>query len=549
MRGLLVALGLWVLLAPLQAQPLRAHALDPQQVLEAIAAAQPVDLGGAAVTGLVLPHHRVASDLIASGMVTAARAARPERIVMLTPDHFKRSTRAFATTQRDFDTVLGRVPTDRRAAVALLASPLVADSLLFEREHGLGELLPYVARLFPGVPVLPVAVHIGATRAQWDHMVERLLPWVGARTLIIQSTDFSHYLSREQAVRHDQQMLNAIAAGDLGAMARALQPAHVDSRGGQYIQMRLQASSFGAAPIVFGSANSADRGATDEHSTTSYIAQVYAPAARDRVVLPARAQSLCVAGDTFFGRHVARWLGHEAVRRRVAAELQRRLRGCPLLVNLEGVLGDGGPGAPALQLAMPADDTLRWLRELGVVAVGVANNHARDLGDAAYAQMLQRLRQAGLQVLEHGQPQAVGPLRVTAWTDLDNQPAPRRELLALPLLPPGMPVPDLALLHWGQEFVSAPGARERAIAHDLGSAGVAIVAGAHAHRASRRIELLGGLDAVVVHGLGNFVFDQRAPRASGAVLQISQFEQGTRALRLVPLPDVFTLGRGAAAAR
>ena len=92
-------------------------------------------------------------------------------------------------------------------------------------------------------------------------------------------------------------------------------------------------------------------------------------------------------------------------------------------------------------------------------------------------------------------------------------------------------------------------ARERAIAHDLGSAGVAIVAGAHAHRASRRIELLGGLDAVVVHGLGNFVFDQRAPRASGAVLQISQFEQGTRALRLVPLPDVFTLGRGAAAAR
>ena len=70
-----------------------------------------------------------------------------------------------------------------------------------------------------------------------------------------------------------------------------------------------------------------------------------------------------------------------------------------------------------------------------------------------------------------------------------------------------------------------------------------MIVGAHPHRASRRIEVLGGLDAVRVYSLGNFVFDQRAPRASGAVLQVSRFEQGTRALRLIPLPDVFELGR------
>ena len=543
--------ALWCLLtlaAPSWAQPapFRAHPLDPQPLLQAIADAQPVDLGGATVTGLVLPHHRVASDLIAAGMVTAARGARPERIVMLTPDHFKRSTRAFASTARDFDTVLGRVGTDRRAAAALLRSPLVADSLLFEREHGLGELLPYVARLFPGVPVLPVAVRIGATRAQWERMVELLTPWVTPRTLIIQSTDFSHYLTRDEAARHDQQMLNVIAAGDLDAMARAVQPAHIDSRGGQYIQMRLQARLFGAAPIVFGNDNSAARGATGDDNTTSYVAQLYAPAAADRVVLPvSAAQTLCVAGDTFFGRHVAEWLRDEAVRRRVAAELQRRLRGCPLLVNLEGVLDEDGRGAHPMQLAMPADDSLRWLRELGVVAVSVANNHSRDLGDEAYARMVVRLREAGLQVLEHGQPQTIGALRVSAWTDLDNQPTPRRELIRLPMLPPGAPVPELALLHWGREFVTTPGERERALARSLQAAGVSMVVGAHPHRASRRIELLGGLDAVVVHSLGNFVFDQRAPRASGAVLQISRFEQGTRALRLIALPDVFELGRAA----
>ena len=530
--------------APRAAQaPFRAHPLDPQPLREAIAAAQPLDLGGAAVTGLVLPHHRVATELIATGMVTAAAGARPERIVMLTPDHFKRSPRPFATTMRDFDTVLGPVGTDRRAAAALLASPWVAPSPLFEREHGLGELLPYVAQLFPGVPVLPVAVHIGATRAEWDRMVELLAPWVTPRTLIIQSTDFSHYLSRDAARRHDQQMLNVLAAGDLDALARARQPAHIDSRGSQYIQMRLQAKLFGARPIVFGNTNSADLGATGADYTTSYVAQVYAPAAADRAVLPPSAvQHLCIAGDTFFGRHVARWLRDDDLRRRVAAQLQRRLRGCPLLLNLEGVLGAPGADAPPLQLAMPADDTLRWLRELGVVAVSVANNHSRDLGDAAYGQMLQQLRAAGLVVLEAGRPDSVGALRITAWTDVDNHPSPRSGLLSLPLPATGEPVPELALLHWGREFVAEPGPRERALAEALQAAGVRIVAGAHPHKASRRIELLAGLDAVWIYSLGNFIFDQRAPRASGAVLQISRFEQGTHALRLIPLPDVFALG-------
>jgi poly-gamma-glutamate synthesis protein (capsule biosynthesis protein) len=367
-------------------------------------------------------------------------------------------------------------------------------------------------------------------------MVDLLKPWVTPRTLIIQSTDFSHYLPVEQARRRDQQMLNVIAAGDLDAMARARQPDHIDSRGSQYIQMRLQAQLFGAQPIVFGNYNSADRGATGDDNTTSYVAQVYAPAARERVVHPLSAQTLCVAGDSFFGRHVAVALRDEALRQRVVEQLRGRLNGCPLLLNLEGVLGEL-PAEHAMQLTMPADDTLRWLRELGVVAVSVANNHSRDLGDEAYAAMVARLREAGIQVLEQGQPQRVGALRVAAWTDLDNHPAPRRDLIGLPLHPPE--VPDLAFMHWGREFVTTPGQRERSLAHGLQQAGVPMIAGAHPHRASRRIELLGGLDTVQVYSLGNFVFDQRAPRASGVLLQISQFEQGTRALRLIPLPDVF----------
>jgi poly-gamma-glutamate synthesis protein (capsule biosynthesis protein) len=543
---------LWVAFAvasACRAEPFRPHPIDPQHVLDAIAAARPLDLGGAAVTGLTLPHHRVASDLIATGMVTAAQGPAPERIVLLTPDHFKRSPRPFATTTRDFDTVLGRVPTDRAAAAALLRSPEVAPSVLFEREHGVGELLPYVARLFPGVPVLPLAVAIHSTRAQWERLLVPLRPWITPRTLVVQSTDFSHYLPREQAAVRDQQMLNVLAAGDLDALARALQPAQIDSRGSQYLQLRLQAEAFGAAPIVFGNYNSADPGATPADNTTSYVAQVYAPAARGRVVRPAGdATLLCVAGDTFFGRHLAQWLADERVRERVRETVRERLQGCPLLVNLEGVLADGVAPAAPMQLVMPAAQTLQWLRELGVAAVSVANNHSRDLGDDAYAAMVARLREAGFVVLEHGRPQTVGPLRVVAFSDVDNPPRPARERLTaaeLQALRAAGAAPELAFVHWGREFVAEPGARERALALRLHTLGVPLLAGAHPHRASRSLALLGGPDGAWAYSLGNFVFDQRAPRATGAVLQISVFAQGTRALRLLPWPDVDALGRAA----
>jgi hypothetical protein len=69
-------------------------------------------------------------------MVSAPLGARPERIVLLTPDHFKRATRAFATTLRDFDTVLSPVPVDRTAARALLDTPDVAGQDRYARRGG-----------------------------------------------------------------------------------------------------------------------------------------------------------------------------------------------------------------------------------------------------------------------------------------------------------------------------------------------------------------------------------------------------------------------------
>ena len=520
---------------------------DDATFTASIAEAEALAIEPRAVSGLTVPHHLVAADLIARAFVVA-RDNRYDRIVVLTPDHFKRSLRPFATTRHDFDTVFGRVPTDGAAVDALLAhEPLIAVSDLFRREHGVGAVLPYVARYFPGTPIVPVAVAIGSNRDEWDAMVAALGPLVSERTLVLQSTDFSHYLPLPDAILRDQETLNVIAAGDLDAIAKLHQPQHLDSRGGQYIQMRLQAEHFGAAPVVIANSNMQFYVDTEIDETTSYIVQIYPSAgSADRVDLAGYAdgQVLCFAGDTFFGRHLAPVVSQPAIRDRLLDEIEAVLDRCPLVLNLEGVMVPEMPtGIGAMQLAMPEDLTLDWLERLNVVAVSIANNHSRDLGDAPRAAMAAALAAAGIKVLDGIEAADLGPLRALALTDLDNSGDARTGLVTNAILEAvtrSVAAPPLAaFMHWGAEYARIPDEREDHLIDALRQAAVSLIVGAHPHVASERLIALAGGESLLAYSLGNFLFDQPGSASSGAVLEVRFFPQGTFFPRLIPIPNFY----------
>lgn len=509
--------------------------------------------------GIAVPHHLPAADLIVLGLRTAAASAPPpRRIVILAPDHFKRSGRPVATSRRDHLTALGPVAVDRAAVTRLLTSPWVEESDLLGREHGIGVLLPFLRLAFPGVPVVPVTLSINSRRVHWDALVQMLLQIGAGDTLIVQSTDFSHYLPLPQAVWHDQRTLHRLAAGDADGLAGLHQPREVDSAGALYVQVQYQRRRYSARPVVLANRNSAETGITDAALTTSYMVKAYAgPASASRVLLPAEpARTVCLAGDTFFGRHVERHLARADVRQRVHAAWRERLGGCPLVVNLEGVLlDDPRPFAAAgrdsvPRLAMARTLALRELAELNVVAAGTANNHALDFGPDARERMTEALRQAGIVVLEDGVPQTVGGLTLLALADFDNPPRGGAALIDAAALErvraaaddaAAQGLPLAAFLHWGREFRPGPGRRESELAERLAEAGARWVVGAHPHMASTGLQALRNGRTLLAHSLGNFVFDQKAPRASGAVLQISCFAQGSCASRWIPMPGLYEL--------
>ncbi|MDN2565924.1 AmmeMemoRadiSam system protein B [Aquibium sp. A9E412] len=518
----------------------------------AIEKAGPVAPHPTRLTGLTVPHHMLAGHLIARG-VAAAGAGRYRRIVLLAPDHFFAADAPFATTARDFDTVYGRVATDGAAARALLTAGggLVEESCLFAREHGVRAILPFLKRQFPDARVLPVAIAIGARRDAWDRLAEALAPLVDGDTLVVQSSDFSHYHPQHAARRFDQQTLNLIAAGDLEQIAGLSQPDHVDSLGALYLQTRLQRERHGAVPLVLASENAQQYADHHVAETTSYMVVAYAPQHGSPPPPGDAVARYYLAGDTLFGRAMVAALLPEANAERVAAAVLAATGGAPLVVNLEGVVLPNVPeGLDHMTLAMNAELTVAWLKRLNVAAVGLANNHAMDLGAAGYRETRAALAAAGLAAFGPGERVDLPHLSVAGFTDLSSTGPQKVDLLAaadfdvLAAAPADRPL--VAFIHWGREYVAVPGPRERLLADRLRLAGAGAIVGAHPHVASDGPVALAGGETLLHHSLGNFLFDQTAETSSGALIEIRVFAQGTFFARRVDLPVLFDRAAGRA---
>jgi AmmeMemoRadiSam system protein B len=169
------------------------------------------------VRGVVAPHAGyVYSGPIAARAYAAVPTDRFERVVLLGPAH-RVPLRGLAVPSVDaFETPLGDVPVARDAADALVERGLaVVDDAPHALEHSLEVHLPFLTRVLPRAPVLPVVVGWAdsgrvaeAIDALWDD-----------RTLVVVSTDLSHYETYESARAHDRATAAAIARADDEAIA------------------------------------------------------------------------------------------------------------------------------------------------------------------------------------------------------------------------------------------------------------------------------------------------------------------------------------------
>lgn len=180
------------------------------QVLQALAAAAPA-VAPAVPKMLLVPHAGyVYSGAVAAHAYAALAAGRERirRVVLLGPAHRVAVRGLAAPTATAFETPLGRVPIDRDALAAIAGLPqVVADDDVHAHEHSLEVQLPFLQTVLGHFSLVPLAVGHAEPDAVAE-VLERL--WGGEETLIVISSDLSHYLPYAQARAADRQTVETI---------------------------------------------------------------------------------------------------------------------------------------------------------------------------------------------------------------------------------------------------------------------------------------------------------------------------------------------------
>ncbi len=160
---------------------------------------------------VIAPH----AGFVYSGPVAASAYARLEslagavsRVVLLGPAHRVFVRGAAVPSVDAFETPLGVVPLDSPALARLRELPFVETSdRAHAAEHSLEVQLPFLQAVLGDFRLVPVVVG-DATPAEVARLLEAL--WGGRETLVVVSSDLSHFLPYAEARERDRATADAI---------------------------------------------------------------------------------------------------------------------------------------------------------------------------------------------------------------------------------------------------------------------------------------------------------------------------------------------------
>jgi AmmeMemoRadiSam system protein B len=203
------------------------------------------------ITALVAPH----AGLMYSGPV-AAHAYRQlegrayDVVVLVGPSHHVGFEGVAIVARGAFETPLGDIDVSAEDADTIIAScPAVIElPAAHRREHSLEMQLPFLQRVLPGVPIVPLVMG-HQSRATIAALADGLASALASRrALLVASSDLSHYHDSRRAAMLDRVIVDALDRFDPEAVERALvrDPGHACG-GGPILSVMRAARTLGAA--------------------------------------------------------------------------------------------------------------------------------------------------------------------------------------------------------------------------------------------------------------------------------------------------------------
>ncbi|HOL71363.1 MAG TPA: AmmeMemoRadiSam system protein B [Bryobacteraceae bacterium] len=245
-----------------------ADAGELRKMVDALLARQPASTVQDPIIALIAPHAGYPySGAVAARAYALLKGRKPERVVVIAPSHVEPFSFASVYDGDAYATPLGAVPVDKAFAAKLAAAD--RRIRLSSRghapvggrgEHAIEVHLPFLQRVLGDFQLVPVVMgsHGYADCRALGTAIAKLA--AGSDTLIVASTDLSHYHPYDEAVKLDRKVLAAIQDWDYLSMSRNFESRVWEACGGApVVAAMIAAERMGAnKAVLLAYANSGD---------------------------------------------------------------------------------------------------------------------------------------------------------------------------------------------------------------------------------------------------------------------------------------------------
>jgi hypothetical protein len=201
---------------------------------------------------IVAPHAGLMySGPVAAYAYKAARRTRYVAVVLVGPSHAFAFHGVSIWPRGTWETPLGPLTIDREFADAIRSEwrDIIELPAAHVREHSLELQLPFVAHLLPGLPIVPLVMghQTRETAFALGNAIARAAEARGHDTLLVASSDLSHYEEAEHAALLDEVVIRHVEALDPDGLMSALEvePRHACG-GGPIVAVLDAARRLGA---------------------------------------------------------------------------------------------------------------------------------------------------------------------------------------------------------------------------------------------------------------------------------------------------------------
>ncbi|MFH1807703.1 MAG: AmmeMemoRadiSam system protein B [Pseudomonadota bacterium] len=222
------------------------------------------------------------------------------RVIVLGPSHTSGFAGFSVLDATHYHTPLGDVAIDAAATRILRQHVWHRDETqAWQREHSLEMQIPFLQKvLAPGFAIVPVMIGAGSTGDQLQSLARALQPLVNAQTLVVASSDFTHYGAnfdyfpfRDEVERRLKDELampafEAIRSGDPARFALHLQKTHDTICGHDPITVLMELQPQATPQLL--KYDTSGRQTGDFSSSVSYQSIAYVASAGPAVEAPVR---------------------------------------------------------------------------------------------------------------------------------------------------------------------------------------------------------------------------------------------------------------------